>query len=104
MPNSVFLILPSLHILRKTQAMVVLISRCLVKSLINKNCHNSRNINDTKLGLVTKTDKRNMTMSKNFNYNDNDVVSANDDVIVSPFFNLWLIWYTLKAGFRIGGL
>ena len=45
-----------------------------------------------------------MTMSKNFNYNDNDVVSANDDVIVSHFFNLWLIWYTLKAGFPIGGL
>ena len=104
MPNSIFLILPSLHILHKTQTMILLISRCLVKSLRNKNYHNSRNINDTKLGLATKPDKRNMTMSENFNYNDNDVVSANDNVIVSHFFNLWLIWYTLKAGFRIGGL
>ena len=38
------------------------------QSLIKRNCHNSRNIDDIdmKLGLVTKLEKRNKTMSKKF--------------------------------------
>ena len=38
------------------------------QSLIKRNCHNSRNIDDIdmKLGLVTKLEKRNKTTSKKF--------------------------------------
>ena len=50
------------------------------QSLIKENCHNLRTSddNDMKLGPVTKFDKRNKT-SKKF---DNDIVSANCDLIV----------------------
>ena len=79
MPDLVFLKLPSLQILDKIQTRVFSVSRFLVKSLINKNCHNyiTSNDIDMKLGLVIKLDKRNITMTKNYNYNYNDVVSVN---------------------------
>ena len=51
------------------------------QSLIKENCHNSRTSDDIdmKLGPVTKLDKRNKITSKKF---DDDVMSANSDVIV----------------------
>ena len=51
------------------------------QSLIKVNCHNSRTSDDidVKLGPVTKLDKRNKIRSKKF---DDDVMSANSDVIV----------------------
>ena len=51
------------------------------QSLTNKNCHNSRTNSDIdmKLGPVTILEKKNMVTSKIF---DNDVMSANYDVIV----------------------
>ena len=51
------------------------------QSLIKINCHNSWTSDDTdiKLELVTKLDKRNKTLSKNF---DDDVMLKNCDVIV----------------------
>ena len=51
------------------------------KFLIKVNCHNSRTTDDidTKLRPVTKFDKKNKPTSKNF---DDDVISANCDVIV----------------------
>ena len=50
------------------------------QSLINENWPNSRTSDDIdmKLGMVTKLDKKNKTLSKN----DDDVMSANCDVIV----------------------
>ena len=49
------------------------------KSLINKNCHNSKTSNDIdmKFGPVARTDKRNTATSKGF---DNDVMSASFNV------------------------
>ena len=49
--------------------------------LIQENCHKSRTSNDIdmKPGLVTKLDKRNGSTSKK---SDDDVMSANCDVIV----------------------
>ena len=51
------------------------------ESLIKVNCQNSRTSDniDMKLGPVTKFNKRNKTLSKTF---DDDVISANCDVIV----------------------
>ena len=73
------------------------ISGFLVKSLINKNCPNSKTSNniDMKLGPVTKLGEKNTTTSKKF---DDDVVLANDDVIVT-FSNLWPIWSNQEAKF-----
>ena len=73
------------------------ISGFLVKSLISKNCPNSKTSNniDMKLGPVTKLDEKNTTTSKKF---DDDVVLANDDVIVT-FSNLWPIWSNQEAKF-----
>ena len=67
MPNLVSLTCHNLEVLKKTQAGLFPSSGFLVKSIINKNCHNSRTSNDidTKLGPVTKLDERNMTISKN---------------------------------------
>ena len=81
MPNLVSLTCPSLQILDKTQTGIFLISRFLVKSLINKNSQNSRTNDDIDLKLepVTKLDKRH-TMSKKI---DNDIRLANYDVIIT---------------------
>ena len=51
------------------------------QSLMKENCPNSRTSNDIdmKLGPVTKLDKRNKVTLKKF---DDDVISANSDVIV----------------------
>ena len=51
------------------------------QSLINENCHNSRNFYDIdmKLGPVTKLDKRNMSMVKQI---DDDDLTTNCDVII----------------------
>ena len=67
MPNLVSLTCLSLQILGQTQTGLFSISGSLVKSFLNKNCHSSRTSNDTntKLGPVTKRDKRNTT-SKTF--------------------------------------
>ena len=67
MPNLISLTHPSLQILHRIQTGVFLICSFLAKSLINKNCHNSRTGNDTdmKLASETKLDKRNTTTSKN---------------------------------------
>ena len=48
-----------------------------------------------KLGPVTKLDEKNTTTSKKF---DDDVVLANDDVIVT-FSNSWPIWSNQEAKF-----
>ena len=81
MPNMVLLTHFSLQILDKTQSGIFLISEFLLKSLINKNCHNSRTSNDIdmKLGPVTKLDRKNMGTPKQF---DDDAASANYSVIV----------------------
>ena len=49
---------------------------------LQKNCHNSRTSNDIdmKLGPVTKLDKKNTATSEKL---DDDVLSANGDVIVT---------------------
>ena len=51
------------------------------RTLIHVNCRNSRTSDDIdlRLGPVTKLEERNKTMSKKF---ENDVISANCDVIV----------------------
>ena len=56
----------SLQILHKTQAGIFPISGFLVKSLINKNDHNSRTSNNIAMELVpaTKRNKRNTTTPK----------------------------------------
>ena len=48
---------------------------------LNENCHNSRTSHgiDIKLGLIPKLGKTNKSTSKTF---DNDVVSANCEVII----------------------
>ena len=81
MSNLVSLTCPSLQILDKSQTGLFLISGFLVKSVINKNCHNSRTINNIgiKLGPATKLEIRKTTTAKTF---DDHVMSANDDVIV----------------------
>ena len=81
MSNLVSLTCPTLQILDKSQTGLFLISGFLVKSVINKNCHNSRTINNTsmKLGPATKLEIRKTTTAKTF---DDHVMSANDDVIV----------------------
>ena len=86
MPNLVSLTGPSLQILDKTETGVFTISGFLVKSLINKNGHNSRTSNDIvmKLGPVTKLDKRNRATSKKF---VDDFVLTNYDVVV--FFPIY---------------
>ena len=55
--------------------------RIFGQSLIEENCHNSRNSDDIDMKLVpvTKLDKRNKTTSKKF---DDDAMSENRDVIV----------------------
>ena len=77
MPNLVFITRPSLQILGKTGISDFKISG---QSLIKRNCHNPRPSDDidTKLGPVTKIDKRNK-MSKKL---DDDVISENYDIIV----------------------
>ena len=86
MPNLVSLTRPSLQILDEIQTGVFPISGFLVKSLINKNGHNSRTSNDIvmKLGPATKLDKRNRATSKKF---DDDFVLTNYDVVV--FFPIY---------------
>ena len=76
MPNLVFITRPSLQILGKTGISDFKISG---QSLIKRNCHNPRPSDDidTKLGPVTKIDKRNK-MSKKL---DDDVISENFDAI-----------------------
>ena len=51
------------------------------QSLISKSCHKSRTQNDTdaKLGPVTKIDKRNRKVSKEF---DEEFMSVNHKVII----------------------
>ena len=52
-----------------------------VQSLVKENCHNSRTSDDIDMKLlpVTKLDKRQKIKSEKF---DDDVISANCDVIV----------------------
>ena len=52
------------------------------QSLIKGNCHNSRTIDDidTKLGPVTKCDKRNKAIPKKLS---DDIISENCDVIAT---------------------
>ena len=66
MPNLVSLTCPGLQKLDKTQTRVFLIFGFLVKSFMNKNCHNSTNTNDIdmKLKIVKKPDMRNMKTLK----------------------------------------
>ena len=66
MPNLVSPVAPALDIVQNMRVFwgVFSISRFLVKSLIYKNCQNSKISNNTELGSVTKLDKRNTTMSK----------------------------------------
>ena len=66
----------------KTETGIFLISAFLVKSHINKNCHNSRTSDDIymKLGPITKLAKKNAATSKKF---DDDVLSINYDFILS---------------------
>ena len=78
MPNVVSLTHLSLQILGKTLGGISDF-RISDQSLIKENCHNSRTINDIGMKLLTKLDKRNMTMSKS---GDNDVMLANCDVII----------------------
>ena len=53
----------------------------LVKSPMNKNCHNSRTSNDIdiKLGTLSKLEKRSTIKSKEF---DDDVILTNYDPII----------------------
>ena len=76
MPNLVSLTYPSPKIVGKTQRRVFKFSGFLVKSLVNKNCHNPKTCHDIdmKLRPVTKLDK-----GKNF---EDDIVSANYHIIV----------------------
>ena len=80
-----------------------LISGFLVKSLINKNCHNFRtsNVIDMKLGPVTKLEKGNTMTLKNF---EGDVVSANYDVIVLFPISLIATFYFTKSDNRTKNL
>ena len=66
MPNLVSLTCPGLQKLDKTQTRVFPIFGFLVKSFINKNCHNSANTNDIdmKIKIVNKPDIRNIRTSK----------------------------------------
>ena len=66
MPNLVSLTCPSLEILGKNQTRLLPVPWFLVRSLVSKNCHNSRNSNDIdmKLGPVSKFSKKNTTTSK----------------------------------------
>ena len=66
MPNLVFVTLPSPEVLDKNQNVPFPILGFLVKSLINKYCHDSRtsNVIDMKLRPVTKLDKRTTTKSE----------------------------------------
>ena len=68
----------SLQILDRTQTTVFPISGFLINPL-QKNCHDSSNYIDMKLGAATKRDKRNTATSKKL---DHDVLSANYDAIV----------------------
>ena len=72
----------SLQILDETQTGLFSISRFLVKSLMNKNCYNSKTSNHIamKLSPITKLDKRKATTPKTL---DDDVMLANQGVIVS---------------------
>ena len=66
------------------------------QSLTKENCHNSRTSDDIdmKLGPVTKLNKRNKTMSKNF---DNDVISGNCDIVIFWIFSQ--LEQSLETGF-----
>ena len=81
------------QILDKTQEGFFPIFLFLVKSIINKNCYNSRTSNDidVKPGPVTTLDKRNMATWKKFN---SGVMPTNYDVIVFFLIYGWFgaIW------------
>ena len=61
MPNLISLTHLNLQILHKNQTEIFIISGFLVKSLIKKNCHNSRtsNVIDMKLEPLTRLTKEN---------------------------------------------
>ena len=101
MPNLVSLTCPSLEILGKNQTKLFPVPWFLVKSLVRKNCHNSRNSNDIdmKLGPVTKLSKKTRQRQKF----DGDVVLADYDFSVI-FSILWLVWSNQESGFRTYGL
>ena len=86
MPNLVFVTLPSPEVLDKNQNVSFPILGFLVKSLINKYCHDSRtsNVIDMKLRPVTKEPRQNQKKI------DDDVVTTKYDVI-NTFSDLWLI-------------
>ena len=67
MPNLVSLTGSIFQILKKPQTEVFSISGLLVKSLINKDCHNSRTGNNIKMKYepMIKLEKRSMTTSRN---------------------------------------
>ena len=78
--NLVSLLALVFQMLSKTQDGSIFDFHISGQSLINENWPNSRTSDDIdmKLGMVTKLDKKNKTLSKN----DDDVMSANCDVIV----------------------
>ena len=77
MPNLVSLTRSSLQILGKTQTKVF----PGAISLIQENCHSSRNSDDVdvKFGLITKLYNKNKTVCKKI---DDDVMSENCEVII----------------------
>ena len=81
MVNFLSLDLPRLQMFEKTQKGLFSVSEFLVKSFINKHCHNSGTGNniDIKFRLVTKLDKKNVMTSKGF---ENCIMSENYDVII----------------------
>ena len=85
---SLEILLPTLHILDKTQTVAFPISGFLASSL-QKISHNSRTSNDIniKLGSVTKLGKRNTASSKKL---DVDVVPTKNDLIVIFRFMTYL--------------
>ena len=71
------------------------IPKILVKSIINKSCHNYRANNDTnvKLGPLTKLDKKNTTMSKKTERWSHVSKSWHH----FHFSNLWPVWSNLEV-------
>ena len=68
------------------------------QSFIKQNCHNSRTSGDidTKLGPVTKLEKRNKATSNEFV----DDAMLGNCIVIALFSNLWLIWRNPKPDSR----
>ena len=87
----------TLQILKKTQKGLFRNSGFFVKSIINKNFHNSRNSKDIdmKLGPSNKLDKRNTATSKH---------CVDQLCHHCHIANLWLIWSNPEPGLQPHGL